>query len=104
MDKYSNNQPNAAKLLESLRSSGYDNYSAIADLIDNSFDANADVIKVGLGETKGEDYLLTISDNGEGMDERLLDQALRLGSVSDRDNESLGKYGMGLITNGHTRP
>jgi hypothetical protein len=92
------NKPNAGKLLESLRSSGYDNYSAIADLIDNSFDANADVIKVDLGEGKEDEYILNIADNGDGMDKATLDQALRLGSKTSRDDESLGKYGMGLIT------
>jgi len=55
MENYTSNQPNAAKLLESLRSSGYDNYSAIADLIDNAFDANADAIKVVIGEGKAKE-------------------------------------------------
>jgi len=98
MENYTSNQPNAAKLLESLRSSGYDNYSAIADLIDNAFDANADAIKVVIGEGKAKEYVITISDNGDGMDAKTLDQALRLGSITSRDDESLGKYGMGLIT------
>lgn len=98
MDKYSSNQPNAAKLLESLRSSGYDNYSAIADLIDNSFDANADQVKVDIGSSAHDDYIITIADNGDGMDAGQLDQALKLGSISAQDNETLGKYGMGLIT------
>ena len=31
--------PNAAKLIESLRHLGYDNYHAIADIVDNSIDA-----------------------------------------------------------------
>lgn len=97
MDKFTDNQPNAAKLLESLRSSGYDNYSALADLIDNSFDANADSIKIEIGQGNKE-TLISISDNGDGMDIKTLDQALRLGSMTNQDNVSLGKYGMGLIT------
>lgn len=95
---YVENQPNAAKLIESLRSVGYDNYSAICDLIDNSFDANADVVKVNIGPGVENDVVITISDNGEGMDRDTLDQAVRLGSVTNRDNSSLGKYGMGLVT------
>jgi hypothetical protein len=98
MEKYTSNQPNAAILLQSLRSAGYDNYSAIADLIDNAFDANADAIKVEIGSGKPGEYMLSIADNGDGMDEKILDQALRLGSMTERDEESLGKYGMGLIT------
>lgn len=40
-----------------------------------------------------------IADDGEGMDEKVLDQALRLGSITEKDEVSdLGKYGMGLTT------
>ena len=98
MTNITSNKPNASKLLESLRSSGYDNYSALADLIDNSFDANADNIKVSIGDMKDGDYLITLADNGDGMNEKTLSQALKLGSLTGQGNDSLGKYGMGLIT------
>lgn len=98
MNNYTDNQPNAAKLMESLRSSGYDNYSAIADLIDNAFDANADDIRVEIGGGADKDRIISIADNGDGMDADTLDQALRLGSATDQDDERLGKYGLGLIT------
>jgi hypothetical protein len=98
MENYSDNQPNAAKLMESLRSSGYDNYNAIADLIDNSFDANADDVRVNIGGGVGKSQIVTISDNGDGMDAATLDQALRLGSKTGQDDDRLGKYGLGLIT------
>jgi len=92
------NTPNAAKLLTALRSTGYDNYSAISDIVDNSLDANADVIKIEVGKGHNEEIIITISDNGDGMDLDTLDQALRLGSLTSRNDESLGKYGMGLVT------
>jgi len=98
MSNLTANKPNAAKLFESLRSSGYDNYSAIADIIDNSFEANADNIKFSIGGSKEEDYLITIADNGDGMNEKTLHQALKLGSMTNQESTSLGKYGMGLIT------
>jgi hypothetical protein len=92
------NTPNAGKLIESLRSTGYSNYSAIADLVDNSLDAHATNVKIKIGTTKN-DHLLIISDDGDGMNEAILDQALRLGSDTPKDNASdLGKFGMGLIT------
>lgn len=92
------NAPNAARLIESLRFTGYDNYSAIADLVDNSLDAFAGLIKIEIGQND-EDYLITIADNGIGMDLETLDQALRLGSKTTRDAKTdLGKYGLGLIT------
>lgn len=95
---YTENTPNAAKLLSALRSTGYDNYSAICDLIDNALDANADMVKVDIGKGHNDEFVITIADNGDGMDEATLDQALRLGSDTQRTDESLGKYGMGLVT------
>lgn len=93
------NTPNAGKLIESLRSTGYSNYSAIADLIDNSLDAHAANVKVKIGTSTGNDHLLTISDDGDGMSEAVLDQAMRLGSEIAKDyNSDLGRFGMGLIT------
>jgi hypothetical protein len=92
------NSPNAARLIESLRSVGYNNYTAIADLVDNSLDAFAGLVKIEIGLHQ-DDYLITISDNGVGMDFEVLDQALRLGSKTSKNGKSdLGKYGLGLIT------
>lgn len=94
------NDPNAARLIESLRHLGYDNYDAFADLVDNSIDAEATRISITL-EKRGDDFTFTIADNGEGMDWEVLDQALRLGSLVEKDQTSdLGKFGMGLVTAG----
>lgn len=41
MVNFIDNQPNAGKLISSLRNTGYDSYSAIEDIIDNSIDAHA---------------------------------------------------------------
>lgn len=100
MIQYTDNTPNAARLLDSLRSSGYDNYSAICDIIDNSFDANADMVKVEIGESgsTGNEHIISVADNGDGMPPEVLDQAMKLGSLTQRESENLGKYGMGLIT------
>ena len=95
---YISNEPNAAKLISSLRNTGYNSYAAIEDIIDNSVDAHAKTIKVFV-ESKNADLRVIIADDGVGMDEKVLDQALRLGSLTDRDDVSdLGKYGMGLCT------
>ena len=92
------NDPNAARLIESLRHLGYDNYIAIADLIDNSVDAAATRISITI-EKHRDDFSITIADNGDGMDWETLDQALRLGSLVEKDPTSdLGKFGMGLVT------
>lgn len=92
------NHPNAAKLLSSLRNTGYDSYTAIEDIIDNSIDAGATNINVSI-KTVDKDLRIIIADNGTGMTEKILDEALKLGSDTPKDEMSdLGKYGMGLCT------
>ncbi len=92
------NLPNAGKLVNSLRSAGYDNVSAICDIVDNSIDAESSLIKVDIFQNK-DDINIIIADNGVGMDEKILEEALKLGSLTDRDsNSDLGKYGLGLVT------
>jgi anti-sigma regulatory factor (Ser/Thr protein kinase) len=94
------NEPNAGKLIESLRHLGYDNYVAIADIVDNSIDAEADTITIHVWTENGSVRLM-IGDNGCGMDREDLDQALKLGSLTAKDPVSdLGKFGMGLVTAG----
>src|SRR5229473_1622572 len=90
--------PNPAKLIESLRYLGYDNYHALPDIVDNSIDAGAKNIKVVVRAHDGEPEIV-IADDGVGMDEDILDQAIRLGSLVEKDAASdLGKFGMGLCT------
>jgi len=92
------NKPNAAKFINSLRSAGYDNYDAILDIVDNSLDAKATKVYVSMIPTI-DDFQLIIADNGVGMNEGILDEAMRLGSNTDRNEDSdLGKFGMGLVT------
>lgn len=90
--------PNAAKLIESLRHVGYDNYAAVMDLVDNSLDAGATTCHIWWKQEKGQPMIL-IGDNGMGMDESTLNQAMRLGSLADKNPETdLGRFGMGLTT------
>src|SRR2546426_5705483 len=92
------NDPNAARLIESLRHLGYGNYVAIADLVDNSIDAGASHISITI-QKHGNGFSIIIVDDGEGMEYEILDQALRLGSLVEKDPTSdLGKFGMGLVT------
>ncbi|MDP3948749.1 MAG: ATP-binding protein [bacterium] len=93
------NTPNAVKLMESLRYSGYDNNIALADLVDNSLDANATNINIEINLDSKKDECIIIADDGLGMDEQTLGQALRLGSITHRNVESdLGRFGMGMVT------
>lgn len=95
------NLPNAGKFINSLRHLGYSNTAAVKDICDNCLDAHASVIAVlvdpansGVGS-----YKITVVDNGDGMDLETLDQALKLGSETERNEVAdLGKFGMGLVT------
>jgi Histidine kinase-, DNA gyrase B-, and HSP90-like ATPase len=92
------NDPNAGRLIESLRYLGYGNYEAIADLVDNSIDAEATKIHVSVQHRESH-VQIAVADDGDGMDMATLDQAMRLGSLTARDvNSDLGKFGMGLVT------
>ena len=92
------NVPNAAILMSSLRHLGYSNHSAIADLVDNSIDADASTIAIQIDRDKG-DFVISVLDDGSGMDEQTLDEAMKLGSDTERNVASdLGLYGMGLVT------
>jgi len=97
MNKFDcDNTPNPAKFLESYRYLGYTNYSAIADLVDNSFDAESDNVWITVNTVKDGHFRITISDDGSGMDDKILRQAYRLGSITKRDPiNDLGKYGVG---------
>lgn len=92
------NIPNADVLLPSLRMAGYSLESALGDLIDNCLDAAADLVIVNLELTDG-DWLVSVADNGVGMDLFTLDQMMRLGSRSDHDLAvDLGAFGLGSTT------
>lgn len=87
-------------MIESMRAYGYTLSTAIADLIDNSIAAEADNVWVHL-HWAGADSWISVSDDGQGMDEVALRNAMRLGSQSPlakRDPDDLGRFGLGLKT------
>jgi hypothetical protein len=98
--EYTRIPPNAAKTLTAIREMGYDSFASIMDLVDNSVDAKASKIAVQIkGIDKGNTVtLIDVLDNGAGMDQPLLAQALRLGSDTEHNVTDLGKYGFGLVS------
>ena len=93
--------PNAASLIQSLRAFGYDITTAIADLIDNSITANASEIHIQFTWGNDNKPWITISDNGNGMTENELFEAMKPGSKSPldiRNDKDLGRFGLGLKT------
>ena len=89
--------PSAKRLMESLRDIGYDAPAAIADLIDNSIDADARNIDVTVAP-EGSDSWVRVADDGRGMSAGRLDEAMRYGSSREYEDEDLGRFGLGLKT------
>lgn len=89
--------PSASRLVNSLRDLGYNFPQAVADLVDNSITAGADVISVEL-IFDGPDSWLRIADNGAGMSDAEITEAMRYGAKQSYGDEDLGKFGLGLKT------
>jgi Histidine kinase-, DNA gyrase B-, and HSP90-like ATPase len=91
----------ASHFIEATRDSGYKSLgSALAELIDNSFEAKATRVEVVVERKEGSDPAeshLRVSDNGAGMDSDTCSNALRFGwSSRFNQRDSHGRYGMGL--------
>ena len=99
--EYIDASPSAAFLMESIRDFGYTIETAIADLVDNSISAEASNIEINLDKDENGQPMLTIDDDGFGMTEDELLQAMRLCSKDRnlvRSKNDLGRFGMGLKT------
>jgi DNA mismatch repair ATPase MutL len=66
--------------MSSLRGVGYSLETAIADIIDNSITAGARRIEVGI-TIAVTDSILTVLDDGSGMSEDELVEAMRFGGL-----------------------
>lgn len=89
--------PYAPVLIESMRSLGYSFPTAIADLVDNSVSAHANSISILT--TPGSDPFLVILDDGRGLSEKEIYEAMRYGSINpllERAIDDLGRFGLGL--------
>lgn len=92
------NDPDPARLIHGLRDTGYDFYTAAADIIDNSIAALATNINIKLELTSDGRKFVYFGDNGVGMDQNGLWNAMRYGAPVRKDLASLGKFGLGLKT------
>ena len=98
--KAENAKPNPKSTINSYRSFGYNLSTAIADIVDNSISANATEISLDYA-WKGKESIITILDNGNGMNIEELIIAMTPGSKDPediRDEKDLGRFGMGLKT------
>ena len=88
----------AKALINGLRSIGYSFSTAVADIIDNSVSAGASKIDIHSDPLASIPYFCVL-DNGKGMDNAELENAMLPGSkrdgIPDSDSE-LGRFGLGL--------
>lgn len=81
-----------------LQRIGYTLEDALADLIDNSIDAQATKVLVRLFRTQKRILRIAVVDDGQGMSEQTLHRAMQYGVQVTHDQSDLGKYGVGLKT------
>lgn len=90
--------PEARLLLAALRSVGYNEETAIADIVDNCISAQAHKINI---QFDWEKKRIVIADDGFGMSEKELIENMRIGSSDPskiRAKDDLGRFGMGMKT------
>lgn len=92
--------PRPSALIESLRSVGYSLAAALADIVDNSIAAEAGTVCVEF-HWNGADSTISVLDDGHGMSEPRLIDAMRPGTTNpldERASHDLGRFGLGLKT------
>lgn len=92
--------PKAAAMIEALRGLGYSTATALADVIDNSISAEASEVHLQF-DWEGPESRISIFDNGRGMTDAELEEAMTLGTInplSERASTDLGRFGLGLKT------
>lgn len=92
------NEPDPSRLIHGLRDTGYDFYTAAADIIDNSIAADACNININIDVALDGRKYVYFGDDGHGMDEKGLHNAMRYGAQIRENLASLGKFGLGLKT------
>lgn len=99
-EKFEIAAPDPSALIEAFRGLGYSLPTAIADIIDNSIAAQARNVEIKF-HWAGKDSHICILDDGNGMSEKALFEAMRPGSKSPLDSRAehdLGRFGLGLKT------
>jgi hypothetical protein len=93
---------NEGNFLQAIRETGYRSLAhAIAELVDNSIQAQATVVSVESARDESGNALLRVADNGLGLSPDMMVHALQFGgSTRFDDRNGLGRFGMGLPTSG----
>lgn len=84
--------------MEGLRDTGYTFDTAVADIIDNSIAAGATRVDIIIDLDPQGNIAVYFADDGIGMNQEELYNAMKYGSNERSDPSSLGKFGLGLKT------
>ncbi|GAA1107913.1 ATP-binding protein [Nocardiopsis metallicus] len=91
--------------VKALQDSGYKSTAhAIAELIDNGIEAEADLVELFVVESterpsqwaRHRVEKIGVLDNGKGMDDELLRNSLRFGVGTRQNRKGIGRFGVGL--------
>lgn len=87
--------PNARKFMQQvIRGSKYTFSTALADIIDNSIEANANNVWINVDLERLD---VSICDDGKGMSESSHAESMKIAAETrDYDDDDLGKYGTGM--------
>lgn len=77
---------------------GYDLVDALADIVDNAIDSNAGRVEIVFHRQGDRIAAVSIADNGKGMTDEGLRQAMRFAGRNTHSETDLGTYGLGLKT------
>ncbi|MEU0490779.1 ATP-binding protein [Nocardiopsis sp. NPDC006139] len=98
---------NPGRILRAIARIGYTPESAICDIVDNSVAANSSRISIKLEREpnmsearRNSAARYIIADDGDGMNQEEIIEALALGAGGQYSSGSLGKYGLGLKSAG----
>ena len=86
---------NHFQVLHIFRSMNYSLGQAVCDLIDNCIDADAKTIRITYA-LFNDGPLLSIIDDGFGIDEISIDAGMAIGVQREREKSELGKFGIGM--------
>lgn len=75
---------------------GYELADALADLIDNSLDAEASRVEITFHRDDTHILAVTVADNGHGMTDWALREAMRFAAPAERRHDTLGVFGLGM--------
>ncbi|MCX6822905.1 MAG: ATP-binding protein [candidate division SR1 bacterium] len=82
--------------LDGERNNGLTTRDAIKELVDNSLDAGATEIYVGIVRNDNQNIDIFVKDNGKGIDSAFMNKILSFGGRVPNGRGSIGRFGVGL--------